>query len=75
MKEEFLYYVWQYKLFSTTQLVTTNGNGIQIQKTGVLNKNEGPDFLNAQLIIDDQLWAGNVEMHVKCSDWYVHKHE
>lgn len=75
MKEEFLYYVWQYKLFSTNQLVTTNGNGIQIQKTGVLNKNEGPDFLNAQLIIDDQLWAGNVEMHVKSSDWYMHKHE
>ena len=35
----------------------------------------GPDFFNAQLSIGTQMWAGNVEIHVKSSDWYVHHHE
>lgn len=75
MREEFLYYVWQYKLFSNSNLQTVQNELIEIKKTGFLNKNEGPDFLNAQLYIDGQLWVGNIEMHVKASDWYLHKHE
>ena len=39
------------------------------------NVNSGPDFFNAQLSIGTQMWAGNVEIHVKSSDWYVHHHE
>lgn len=75
MKEEFLYYVWQYQLFSSLNLKTSDGKKIQLKKTGLLNKHAGPDFLNAQLYIDGQLWVGNIEMHVKASDWYLHKHE
>ncbi|TYP97507.1 uncharacterized protein DUF2851 [Tenacibaculum adriaticum] len=74
MKEEFLHYVWQYKLFSS-ELVTTGNEKIKILKNGSLNKNSGPDFLNAQLEIDNQIWVGNVEIHLKSSDWYVHQHE
>jgi hypothetical protein len=75
MKEEFLYYIWQYKLFSKRDLCTTENQQITILKSGIHNKNSGPDFLNSKVNIDDQLWAGNVEMHVKSSDWYLHKHE
>ena len=75
MKEEFLYYIWQYKLFSKRDLCTTENQQITILKSGIHNKKSGPDFLNSQVNIDDQLWAGNVEMHVKSSDWYLHKHE
>ena len=75
MNEDFLYYVWQYKLFSRIDLFTTNNKEIHIKKAGSHNKNEGPDFFNAQLELEHQLWAGNVEMHVKSSDWYLHKHE
>lgn len=75
MSEDFLYYIWQYKLFSKKQLFTTNQQEIRIKKAGVHNKNEGPDFLNAHLEIENQLWVGNVEMHIKSSDWYLHKHE
>jgi hypothetical protein len=75
MSEDFLYYIWQYKLFSKKQLLTTNQQEIRIKKAGVHNKNEGPDFLNAHLEIENQLWVGNVEMHIKSSDWYLHKHE
>lgn len=48
---------------------------IAILKLGEHNHNSGPDFFNAQLSIDGQLWAGNVEIHLKSSDWYVHGHE
>ncbi|MGJ8743725.1 DUF2851 family protein [Polaribacter sp.] len=75
MKEDFLHYVWKYKLFSLNDLQTTTHTKITILKSGLHNKNAGPDFLNAQLLLDEQLWAGNVEIHLKSSDWYAHNHE
>lgn len=75
MKEEFLYYVWQFQLFSNVKLLTVDNLEVIIKKVGERNLNSGPDFLNVQLLIDNQLWVGNVEMHLKSSDWYVHNHE
>ncbi|WP_138433102.1 DUF2851 family protein [Winogradskyella algicola] len=75
MQEDFLHYVWKQKAFSSTSLKTTSGESIVILKLGQHNHNSGPDFFNAQLSIDGQLWAGNVEIHIKSSDWYVHGHE
>ena len=75
MKEDLLHYLWQYKLFYTSNLKTTTGDTLDVVLVGEPNSNSGPDFFNAQLRIDKQLWAGNVEIHVKSSDWYVHNHE
>ncbi|KGL64117.1 DUF2851 family protein [Polaribacter sp. Hel1_85] len=75
MNEDFLHYVWKYQLFSIHNLKTTTKEDLTILKTGIHNHNSGPDFLNAQLKIDNQLWVGNVEIHLKSSDWYVHHHE
>ncbi|MCF2876463.1 MULTISPECIES: DUF2851 family protein [unclassified Tenacibaculum] len=75
MKEEFLHFLWQYKLFNITNLKSVHNESIQIVKSGMHNKNSGPDFLNAQLKINHQLWIGNVEIHINSSDWYAHKHE
>lgn len=75
MQEAFLYYVWKHKAFTSKALKTATNQAIVIQQLGQHNHDAGPDFFNAQLRINDQLWAGNVEMHVKSSDWYVHGHE
>lgn len=75
MQEDFLHYVWKHKAFSSILLKTASGESIVILKLGEHNHNSGPDFFNAQLNIDSQLWAGNVEIHIKSSDWYVHGHE
>ncbi|MCG1035560.1 DUF2851 family protein [Polaribacter sargassicola] len=75
MNEDFLHYVWQYQLFSISSLQTTQKEDLIVLKTGTHNHNSGPDFLNTQLKIDNQIWAGNVEIHLKSSDWYVHNHE
>ena len=75
MKEDFLQYIWQYQLFNTTDLKTTIGESVYIEKTGSYDHQSGPDFKQARIIINDQRWAGQVEIHLKASDWYVHHHE
>lgn len=75
MQEDFLHHVWKYKKFDTSKLLSINGEAISIANFGQYNHNSGPDFFNAQINIAGQLWAGNVEIHVKSSDWYVHNHE
>ena len=75
MNEDFLHYVWLYKMFSKVDFKTTGNEHLSIIKSGLHNKNAGPDFLNAQLKIDGQTWIGNVEIHLKASDWYMHNHE
>lgn len=75
MKEDFLHYVWKYQKFNTSNLLTTTGDALLVLHPGQHNFNSGPDFFNAQLKINDQLWAGNVELHIKSSDWYMHQHD
>jgi Protein of unknown function (DUF2851) len=75
MQEDFLHYLWKHKKITVINLKTTNEEDISIVSVGQHNLNAGPDFFAAQLIIDNQLWAGNVEIHVKSSDWFVHNHE
>ncbi len=77
MHEDFLHHVWKYqKLDKQTVLKTQQGEELLIIATGRHNtSSSGPDFLNAQIKIGDQIWAGNVEIHVNASDWYAHRHE
>lgn len=75
IREDFLHYVWRMRLFNLEDLTTTDGTSIQIIDFGEHNTNAGPDFLNARIKIDGTLWAGNVEIHVKASDWLKHKHQ
>ena len=75
MQEEFLHYIWKHKKFQFFNLTTSSKQNLEILSVGLHNLNSGPDFFNAKLKIDDQLWAGNVEIHINSSDWYVHKHE
>ena len=75
MKEEFLHYIWKHQMFSKRSLVTTDNKNVIIKSVGLHNHNSGPDFFNAKIEIDNLVWAGNVEIHVKSSDWYLHRHE
>lgn len=75
MKEDFLHYLWKYKKWNTLDLKTTTGEAILISNVGQYLKQAGPDFFNAQISIGNQKWAGNVEIHIKSSEWYVHHHE
>lgn len=73
--ELLLHYVWKHRLFPLSELQTTNGQTIEVIDCGLQNRNAGPDFFNAKVKIDDTIWIGNVEIHLKASEWYTHRHE
>lgn len=75
MNESFLHYLWQFQYFEKKDLVTTSGESISVLKTGTTNTHSGPDFSNAKVKIADVSWAGNVEVHLKSSDWFAHRHQ
>lgn len=72
--EDFLHYVWKFRLFDRADLQTTNGENIEIYSAGIHNTDSGPDFQNARLKIGETMWAGNVELHLSSSDWEKHNH-
>lgn len=67
-------YVWQFRLWPTADMVTVDGERIEVLDPGVLNTDAGPDFFNAKVMIGGQLWIGNVEIHIRASDWMRHGH-
>ena len=75
MQEDFIHYLWKFKQLSGQELLTTEGKEIKIKSLGTHNFFSGPDFFNGRVEIDGQDWAGNIEMHVKASDWYLHGHD
>lgn len=70
-----MHYVWKHKMFPLTTLKTTDGKTVEVIDTGLHNSNSGPDFFNAKVKIDGVLWVGNVEIHDKASDWFLHGHD
>jgi len=75
MSEDFMHYLWQFRLYQPGLYTTTQGESLEIIHPGIPNTNSGPDFFNAKIKIDGTLWAGNVELHLKASDWFRHHHE
>ena len=73
MNEAFLQYVWQHGLLEGP-LATVDGLPVVVERAGELNRDAGPDFFAARLLIDGVLWVGNVEVHIKASDWKLHHH-
>jgi hypothetical protein len=73
--EKFLHYLWKYRLFDEEKLHSSDDEKIQVLDLGMPNNDAGPDFQNAKIKIGNTLWVGNVEIHVKSSDWYHHGHD
>lgn len=73
--EKLLHYAWKCRLFPLHQLLTTDGRELEVIDPGLSNPNAGPDFFNAKVRIGETMWAGNVEIHLRSSDWYRHGHE
>lgn len=73
--EQLLHYVWKHKIFPLNALLTTAGLPVEVIDPGLPNLHDGPDFFNAKLKIDGTLWVGNVEIHLRASDWRHHGHD
>jgi hypothetical protein len=74
MKESILHYIWQQKLFTAHNLETTEGEAVEIIDVGKFNTDAGPDFFNSKIRIGTTVWAGNVEVHTRSTDWNRHGH-
>lgn len=72
--EKLMQYVWQHRLWRQNDMRTVDGRRVQVIDPGRLNTDAGPDFFNAKICIDGRMWAGNIEIHVKASDWHRHGH-
>lgn len=75
MTEKLLQYIWQMQYFNKTELQTVCQDTLSIIRPGLLNTHQGPDFINATIRINNTTWVGNVEIHVKGSDWKIHQHD
>ena len=75
MSEDFLHFVWKFGLLDKRDLKTAAGEEVEIISAGMHNRDSGPDFNNAKIKIGDTLWVGNVEIHVKASEWLAHGHQ
>jgi len=74
MKEEFLHYLWKYSLYDQDSLIDNENNRIVVIDPGEYNRDSGPDFFNARILIAGTEWAGNVEIHIKASHFNSHGH-
>jgi hypothetical protein len=74
MTEKLLQYIWQFQYFNHALLTTADNEILQINTPGILNTNQGPDFLDANIKVGNTTWAGNIELHLKSSGWISHQH-
>lgn len=72
--EKLLQYIWQFQYFNQSELQTTTGESLEIVFPGKLNNNQGPDFTNAQIKIENTTLVGSIELHLKTSQWNEHGH-
>jgi hypothetical protein len=74
MNERLLQFIWQLQYYNRQELKTGDGETLYIVHPGIINTNQGPDFLNAKIKVNNTFWAGSIELHVLSSDWNSHHH-
>ncbi len=75
MNEKLLQYLWNYKIFTHFNFQDVEGVSIEVLDFGKWNHDAGPDFYLAKIRIGNITLVGNIELHVKTSDWNHHHHE
>ncbi len=73
-QEKQLHRIWERHPYASKLLKTECGKDLLILTPGKLNSDSGPDFFNARIELNGQLWVGNIEMHIRASDWKKHGH-
>jgi hypothetical protein len=74
MTEKLLQFIWQFQYYNTAALTTDDGQELKIISQGQFHQNQGPDFQDAKVGIAGTTWAGNIELHLRSSDWHRHHH-
>jgi hypothetical protein len=75
MNEKLLHFIWKHQYFNLQSLTTVQGDPLEIIQPGMLNHNQGPDFSEGRIRVNETTWVGNIELHVLASDWNRHHHD
>ena len=76
MNEYYLHYLWKLKRLPIHQMELIDGKKFTLLDFGNYNEFEnGPDFKDGSIVLDELTWYGSIELHVNASDWYKHKHQ
>jgi len=75
MQESVLHFIWKHQYYNISKSVLDSGDSVIVLAQGISNLNAGPDFGQAKLKIKNVEWNGDVEIHIKSSDWNAHKHQ
>jgi len=57
-----------------TKLTSTGLGPVNVIYPGRINGDNGPDFRDAVIVNKLRLTKGDVEVHIRSSDWYSHEH-
>ena len=74
IRESLLSQIWGCQLIRKDGLLTSGGEKVQVVYPGEENKDSGPDFCDALIVIDNRLLRGDIELHVTSSNWQAHGH-
>jgi len=66
--------LWQYLLQKEIELTAEDNTPIKIIYPGRINDDQGADFRDVVMAANKGLVIGDIEVHVKSSDWQAHRH-
>ena len=72
--EEDVVAAWQRRMRSRTALTNEQGEPVEIIYPGRRNDGQGADYQDAVIISGGRLTKGDIEVHVRSSDWISHRH-
>ncbi len=74
VKEQLVSCIWAEQILKM-ELYTEDGKRVEIISSGIWNLEEGPDFKDAEILLEGKgVIKGDVEIHVCSGDWVRHGH-
>lgn len=74
MREHLFHKIWMNYSPEFSRVQSTRSETIDVLHPGNLNQGDGPDFHLASIRHQSLVQYGDIELHIRCNDWYAHKH-
>ena len=66
--------IWAEQGFDRSQLRTESGEAVKLIRPGQWNRQGGPDFKQAEIMVGRKRFSGDIELHLHEKDWQAHQH-
>jgi len=75
MDERLVQCIWHDGMLVGRPLATVSRKSLALVSPGDWNHEAGPDFQRAEIVLDGQPLKGDIEIHLRASDWSAHGHD